>query len=317
VADRDPHGSRHLIERLRTDAVALGDEGATGVAIWLEAVLAERSGDLTRADSLHREAELRLRAAGDPRYQSPMGGRIGCLIQMARYEEAEGIAERLEAGMGEEGGWFTSGALMLRAWIALLRGKYDEGERRLDDAEALAAKAGYADLLFRIEVLRCETALQRGNLDVARDIAGRCQVLAEQNGRAAEQYHAERLQGLIELDAAEPEAAAAHVHVAIECAETLAHHIEQTEMVAITGDIALAAGHPAEATLLHAAASAARDRTHLVLGQWDQRRYDQALHEMRSAIGDARFERMWAEGSTLSLDEAVARARHFIQGLLA
>ncbi len=320
LGHRDPSGSRHLIERLRTDAEALGDEGAAGIATWLEATLVERTGNLAIADTLHKEAERCLRAANDPRHQNALAGRIICLIQLGRHQEAENVAERLEAASGEAGSWPIEPietAETLRVWTALARGDHDEAQRRLDDANIFANGAGYPDLLFRLETLRCELALQRGDLDAARDVATRCRLLADELGLTAGQYLVERLQSLIELDAAEPGAAAAHVRVAIECAETLANRIDQTEVVAITGDIALAVGDPAEATLLHAAASAARHRTHLVLGQWNQRRHDQALHGMRTAIGSVGFERKWTEGNALSLNDAMARARHFIQDLIA
>jgi hypothetical protein len=52
-----------------------------------------------------------------------------------------------------------------------------------------------------------------------------------------------------------------------------------------------------------------------VLAHWQQERFSHALETLRAALGDEQFEKLWTEGSEVSVNEAVARARRFIQNL--
>ena len=72
---------------------------------------------------------------------------------------------------------------------------------------------------------------------------------------------------------------------------------------------ALAAeGWAREATQLLAVVARERDEMGVVLFPIDRPHHEKAMETARSALGEEAFAAAWAEGETLSLDEAVARA---------
>jgi non-specific serine/threonine protein kinase len=74
-------------------------------------------------------------------------------------------------------------------------------------------------------------------------------------------------------------------------------------------EIAVARGHPEKAARVFGAAAALRDSIGSVIDPVDQPDYNRILEALRTELGEALFKTAWTEGSTLTLDQAVAFAQ--------
>jgi predicted ATPase len=89
---------------------ALADAKNLSGALGLQAVLAEESGDLERAEQLHHECIAISEAQGDPgRPERPRGDYAEFLLRQGRYEEAAGLFEECLAAARRRGDTFLVG----------------------------------------------------------------------------------------------------------------------------------------------------------------------------------------------------------------
>jgi hypothetical protein len=74
-------------------------------------------------------------------------------------------------------------------------------------------------------------------------------------------------------------------------------------------EVAMTRGQPEKAVRVFGAAAALRASIGSVIDPVDQRDYEQLLAALRADLGDASYTAAWTEGSTLTLEQAMAYAR--------
>ncbi len=72
--------------------------------------------------------------------------------------------------------------------------------------------------------------------------------------------------------------------------------------------VAMVRREPARAARLFGAAAALREAVGLPREPIDQRPYERHVAEVRTALSEAQFTAAWAEGRTMTLEDAVAEA---------
>jgi DNA-binding CsgD family transcriptional regulator len=98
-------------------------------------------------------------------------------------------------------------------------------------------------------------------------------------------------------------------HDALALAAELGAHLGVPDILECLAASAAGAGSVDEAARLLGAADATRSRMGAVRFAVHQADYDAAVATIRTALGDAEFEKAWADGAGLATDEAVAYVR--------
>jgi predicted ATPase/class 3 adenylate cyclase/DNA-binding CsgD family transcriptional regulator len=107
----------------------------------------------------------------------------------------------------------------------------------------------------------------------------------------------------------EPEEAGRDAHDALGCAADSGVYLAVPDVLECLADLASDAGSHQEAARLFGAAEAIRGRMGLVRFQIHQARYEASVATLREAMDEQDFDTAWAEGTALSIDEAIAYAQ--------
>ncbi len=118
----------------------------------------------------------------------------------------------------------------------------------------------------------------------------------------------ERERGLLAQDAGDLEAAGRRVHGALSTFARLGHRPDVAATLDAVASLAQRAESDAEAVRCYAAAAAIRSDLGIVALPSDAAVSQAALDRLRASVGDDDFTTFWAEGSSLSMEEAVEYA---------
>ena len=321
----------------------VGDRWCLAHALGIAGFEWTRSGEVRRARELLEECLAVAREAGD--MQSLCPGLLGLgqvAVSQGEYREAQSVLEeavQVTGALGEDFGRAT--ALKYLGALALERGDYARARELLDEGLALIAEGVLPGARFESLVLLARAAHAQGDRPGARRLleevlaggargASVLQALAELavedgdlgEGRrlfeeARKQAQAQgwkrsiagALHGLGQLARAEEDlerAAALHE-------EALELQRQVGELPAIVGSLeavaglAVAAGHLRHAARLFGAAHALRERGGYARAPWQVARYEADAALCRSLLS-GEYRSAFAEGETLSLEQAVAEA---------
>jgi tetratricopeptide (TPR) repeat protein len=203
------------------------------------------------------------------------------------------------------------------AAIALARfGQLEQARARFDHAWALLKESqelfqqigGESGLDTTLSVFLAQVAKNRGDYEQAIPLFEEC--LADARERGDRHSVGAILRSLGELVQMRGDylGAAARLQESMR----LIHELDDQPCTSTTldclGTLALARAEPVRAVRLWGAAEASRESQGLVLSQAERERLDQIIADGRSRLGDDAFAAAWSDGSTMSLDEAVAYA---------
>jgi tetratricopeptide (TPR) repeat protein len=310
----DVQRSGELLAQLSHEAEALGEPRYVADARYLAAQAAYRAGELSRFLDLNQEAAELYRSVGHSYYLNAACRLIGVHLITGRYNDAERVLEEIPVNHSQlehpiSADFVSALTHGFSALVALHRGDHETVEGILEGARHLLElgsenRSTYTAILGYV-------ALASGDLDGARSHAEEAAVHAKESGSLDTLIYVRSLQAMVEIGAGNSHAAAAHVDATLDYAQRYGALIETAETVSLAADLALAAGSAAEAARLHAAAATARHRLPVVLPHWRQERFNRTLQELRATFGDE-FETIWAEGTEITLEDAVARARTLV-----
>ncbi|MEN8238804.1 MAG: BTAD domain-containing putative transcriptional regulator [Actinomycetota bacterium] len=305
--------NRAEVRSLHGEAEALGDDTMMGWARLLEAMVAYQMGDTGTALDLITEAIEHQLKATDPRMIYSLWFRAFYATRLGRYEEARLAANRIvseTARLGERGDlrYATYSANVLLALTAVHEGDLDDAERLLGIEHEYSHQFGPGELYMYL-VVRSFLAIACGDTASASTAAAELSDAALETAPPSMLRDAAELRALSLLDTAGFQAALPHLCEALEHARRAASVIDTADVVVVVAEAALEAGDHEEAVLLLAASSAIHEGSGIVLFEWEQRRHGRSVRALRTALGDARFDTLWAEGSALSptgmLDDAI------------
>jgi predicted ATPase/DNA-binding CsgD family transcriptional regulator len=295
-------------------SVALGQElrapGTVSRALFWLGMIARSQGDYVGGRLLAEKSLHLARAAGDTQRAAWARGLLGSLLVLLGEAEAaypllqETLSYYLDRGDTSSVAYvtFALGNLALQQGNAPLAGA------RMAEALRLFREVG-----------------DRGGTATARHGLGQVACLEQRYGQARahleeslgdfrelrEQYGAARVLASLGLAAraqADPDEARAAFGGCLRVARPLGFKPVLVPALEGMAGVILAAGRPATATRLLAAADAARATLEIPRQALERRQFEDDLVAARAALGEAAFAVSWSVGSAISLDDAVELA---------
>jgi predicted ATPase/class 3 adenylate cyclase len=293
-----------------TVARGLGREGLA-VATWLDQWWRERG--------LAREARMwlfrlygRIRATGEQLTDAELAATYHIHAVAA---DADGeYVEELRFSQRAEVAARRAGDAGLLARVLAGRGAPLHGMGRTDDAErtcreviAWAGREGVPGDALRAVYTLARILIGRGALDEAADLLANARPLEASRPAERGRRTVDMLLGLVALRRGDVVAAHDHLTVALRSRMGFGFHACAGETLNAVAVRCLTGGEPLTAARLFGAAQAARSRLRLAAGAngayWHEQ---QAV--ARAVLGDVVFDAAYAEGATLTLEDAVAVA---------
>ncbi|HEV7963212.1 MAG TPA: adenylate/guanylate cyclase domain-containing protein [Actinoplanes sp.] len=257
-----------LYERIRATGEQLGD-AELAAAYHIHALQADADGEYVEELRFSQRAEVAARRAGDV-----------------------GLLARVLAGRGAP---------------LYGMGRADDAERACREVAAWARREGVPGDALRAVYTLAQILMRRGALDEAADLLANARPLEASRPAERGRRTVDMLLGLVALRRGDVVAAHDHLTVALRSRMGFGFHARACETLnavavrCLTGEDALTAAR------LFGAAQAARARLRLAAGAngayWHEQ---QAV--ARAVLGDVVFDAAYAEGATLTLEDAVAVA---------
>jgi predicted ATPase/class 3 adenylate cyclase len=229
-------------------------------------------------------------------------GADGEYVEELRFSQrAEGAARRA----GEVG--LLARVLAGRGAPLAGMGRVDDAERMCREVTAWARREGVpSDALLAVYTL-AQILLRRGALDEAADLLANARPLEASRPAERGRRTVDMLLGLVALGRGDVVAAHDHLTVALRSRMGFGFHARACETLNAVAVRCLTGADPLTAVRLFGAAQAARARLRLAAGPFGPYWHEQQA-VARAVLGDVVFDAAYAEGATLSLEDAVAVA---------
>jgi predicted ATPase/class 3 adenylate cyclase/DNA-binding CsgD family transcriptional regulator len=304
LAARDPIAARAAAEEGRDLADAIGDRFDARRCRWYLGIAQLYRGDLAGAVAQFAAVADEAEAAHDEiwRVDSLVGLGIA-LAHQGDYAAARAAADAAVEATAELGGLKAAAAYHVLAIAALAAGDATTAQDATEAGRPLVSAVPQATGLQR--VLCAEAALAGGDLVAARRWAD--DAVSTMTGAFLSDPLATRARVAIaqgELDQAERDA-----HDALAHAAEVEAYLYIPDILECLGTLAGQAGSHREAARLFGAAESIRQRMGAVRFKVYDADYEASMTALRDALGDQDFESAWAEGASLSTEEAIAYAQ--------
>ncbi|MGC9670178.1 ATP-binding protein [Planosporangium sp. 12N6] len=237
-------------------------------------------------------------------YQSHalQAGAAGEYVEQLRFSQR---AEAMARGCGDAG--LLARVLGGRGAPLAGMGRLDEAEQVCREVTAWARREGVpGDAVAAVYTL-ARILLRRGALDEAADLLAGARPLEASRPAERGQRTVDLLLGLAALRRGDVVAAHDHLMAALRSRMGFGFHAQVSEALNAVAVRCLTGGEPLTAARLFAAAQAARARLRLAAGPFGPYWHEQQA-VARAVLGDVVFDAAYAEGATLSLEDAVAVA---------
>ncbi len=285
-------------------------DSAHARALDWAAALAYHQCDYAAAQTLGREALALYRALGNRRGESRALDILGdCANEMGDYVKGTALFEEALAVAREIGDKYrTADMLRQLGWAAMRVGDYALAQSRLEEATAKSRLLGDAgSVAFGLSGLG-ELAVREGQYERARMLLEESLVL-----RRALNYRwgigaTLGSLGWVALEQQDWATARATLAESVAVRQELGDMGGAAWCLERLADMALTLGDAERAVRLWSAAAALRAPINSVMDPADQPEHERNLAATREGLGDAAFERGWAEGQTWTLKQAMAYA---------
>jgi len=306
ISGNEPVGAR--LAELDRMAGALSGPEPRAKAAYLRAVDAWSRGNLVEAINLADESR---------RLTEQSGGRLStarrllgeCLIRIGDFDEAERLMTELVRWDEESGRTRDYGLIENLGMNAYARGDLAEAERLVEEAVK-----GFGSLESRSAQLNAMAYLAWITIDLGKEqrtrlLAERALTMAREDGEVM--IEANCLWILARLALGRRDTAGAR-SLLDQCVGVAANRRERIVLVLalhVYADLAYVEGDADRAVRLFAAADRHRRAIPHVMPSSVGDRYDRELADLRRTLGDDAFDAEWAEGTAMTLEDAVTLAR--------
>jgi predicted ATPase/class 3 adenylate cyclase len=275
----------------------------------LGALLWDQGDSITAATRLRESLEMR-RALGDKRALAKALSNLSVITSaQGRYDEARALSEeglRLSTEVGDRAGIaLTTGTL---ADAAMLGGDMNEARPLYERALAIYRELGdqHSQAIYLLNI--GSIALQQGDLETADRCHAEGLELFRQIGGKYGVGYVLGGQGDLAYLRGDYERARALYTEAIGLFQSVGAQREMTTALCQFAILAAEQGQAEHAVRLFGAAERARAEAGVALSPTDLPFYERGLAAARARLAPAVFDALWAEGRSLSLDQAVACA---------
>ena len=300
----DPLAARAAAEEGRDLADAIGDRSNSRVCrFWLGLVQAQ-SGDLAEAVTQIGRVAAECEAAHDEIWRVSSLGSLGTILAYQGEAAAARAAGEATVQAGAElGGFFVGMGYQVLALAALAAGDGASADEAREAASKHMVITGEMAASWRYWI--AEAALAGGDLAAARG-------WADDAVSATKGWYlslALTARARVAIAQGEPAQAASDAHDALTRAGEIEAHLCVPDILEVLGGLAGEEGNHRAAARLFGSAYAIRQRMGVVRFKvWDAG-YAASEATVRNALGDKDFDSAWAEGATMSTEEAIAYAQ--------
>jgi DNA-binding CsgD family transcriptional regulator/tetratricopeptide (TPR) repeat protein len=298
-----------LAEKSRELCQELGDTRGLALSLRLLAVVATRRGDLAAARSLNEEALMLFREVGDQKGAGLSLSNLGWLaIIQGEYAKGRALFEESLAMHRQVGNKEGMARSLIALAVALINTEGDPATIRalLEESLALSQEVGNREGIETFFFLSGQLALSQGDIATARELAEKSLVINREIGNREDIAYSLFLLARVE---------ARQGHYAAACAlyeQCLAMAIEGNSkwnidlfMQGLAGVVA-AQGEPAWAARLYGADEAFRDANSRAIIPVYRAEYEHSVAATRAQLGEQAFAATWAEGRTMTPEQALA-----------
>jgi predicted ATPase/class 3 adenylate cyclase/DNA-binding CsgD family transcriptional regulator len=304
VVAGDPIAVRAAAEEGRDLAEAIGDRFHSRQCRWCLGVAQAKQGNLAEAVTQSGEVVAEAKAAHDEIWR--VHGLAGQSIALAHQGEAG--AARAAADAAVEAAAELGGLAAGLAYTALADAALAAGDAVTAQDASQKAWQYWSTLPTHTTVQRAVSAraeLAGGDLVAARRVAD--DAVSTTTGWYLSQSLTVRSQ--VAIARGEPEPAERDAHDALAIAASMQAYLEIPDILECLGTLAGDSGSHSEAARLFGAAEAIRLHMGAVRFKvWDTG-YRASVTVLRDALGEADFGAAWAEGTSMSIEEAIAYAQ--------
>jgi predicted ATPase/class 3 adenylate cyclase/DNA-binding CsgD family transcriptional regulator len=297
----NPVAVRTAAEEGRDLAAAVGNRRPARQCRWCLGLAQMIHGDLAGATEQFREVAAEAEAAHDMLYMAmALNGLTHALAWAGDTSGARAAANASIQAAAELGDWHVGIAYRGLSVVALAAGDVagaddaiaDRWHRIQSEPEAAAVNSAYV----------ADVALARGDYVVARR-------WADEAVSAAAGYHLSKaltIRARVGIAEGVLEEADRDAHDALACAAQVEAYLGTPLTLECLAGLAGQAGSYPEAARFFGAAQAIRQRNGEVRFRVYQADYEAWVGVLRNAMGEEDFERAWAEGAALSIQEVIA-----------
>lgn len=278
-------------------------------ALCYSGALAWHQGDLDLACARLAEAVTYGRVLGDlvglaiALHYLGLSQSRGGNLSVAHSYQAESLAVARQAGDA----WATALALYGLGGDALMAGEYSVVDARCEESLAILRGLGDRWLVCNILIHAGEAARAQGDDTRAVTLYQQSLTLAQELGMKEIAAVCLHNLGWMAVHRRDSKRAAALFEQSLDLAWELG---VKYCLAWSLGGLASVAGGTAQGAQLFGAAEAMREAFHILIDPIDQLDYDHAVATAREVRGDKEFAAAWSAGRGLTLDNAVALARH-------
>jgi predicted ATPase/class 3 adenylate cyclase/DNA-binding CsgD family transcriptional regulator len=287
----------------------LGDTGGMAISLDVMGDIAWRKGDYATAHPLFEEAETLFKEASDTWERADvLGSLVRLFTAQGEYSRARELGEECLAlyiadGDQQRIGW----CLQLLAWVHFLsQGDQAKARALAEESLVLLQEAGSKEFLAYVLGLLAQMHLLQGEQILARELAEESVATLKEVGSRF--FLAQSLVYLARVVFFQSDDVAARA--LYEESLTVAGEIGARQLIASglegLADVVAAQRMPAWAALLWGAAEALRDTIGTPLPPVYRADYERSVSAARAQLGEKAFAAAWAEGRTMTPDQALA-----------
>lgn len=300
----DFNAARAAGEEGRDIADAIGDGYNSRMCRWCVALAQQWEGDLAGAIAENRALAAESEAAHDEIWRMSSLVSLGHMLAYAGDARGAQAAATAAVEANADLGAFNQGFAYAALAVANLAA--DELEASADAGEAAWQRMNVQPELAVVNVIPlAEVALAHGDLTAARRRADDAISVAPGMHRVFALTKRARVAiAQNDLEQAERDA-----HEALAGARNHKGYFVIPDVLECLATLAVGAGAHQEAARLFGFAEALRGRTGYVRFKIYDAAHDASVASLREAMGDNEFDKAWAEGEALSIDDAIAYAQ--------
>jgi ATP/maltotriose-dependent transcriptional regulator MalT len=293
-----------------------------GLALYRE--LGDRRGSATALTSLGYTALMRSNyAAAHARLEEALAlfrevGDIGgsalalqflasVLYYQGEYARAQPLLEESRV-LSREGGDFWSHALslMLLGMVLLFQGDLAQAYVRLEESLAVSREVGFKRNIGLSDLFLGLVALLQGDVARARSLLEESLVLFNELGERGRMAEVLLGQGFISFSQGDYAAACARLEESLKISLELDHKWDMAVSLELLAAVVAAQGEPVRAVWCMSAAQALREAIGTPLLSFFQALHEFTITSVRTQLGEQAFDTTWAEGRTMTPEQALA-----------
>jgi predicted ATPase/class 3 adenylate cyclase/DNA-binding CsgD family transcriptional regulator len=291
---------------------ALGDARGQALCLHMLQRIARTKGDYMQARSLAEEALALFQEIGDQVNAAWSYFRLARLERLqGEYARACALFEKaltMHKRVGNKEG--MSYALM--HWgeaLFISQGDLTRVRALLDEGVALSRELGYMDGIACFLYFSAQIALSQGDIATARSLAEEQAVLARETDELEQVAEALFVSGKVSAAIRDDAASSALYEESLALYRAMGNKVQIASCLEGLAEVGMLLGEPARAARLWGAAEALRTAIGTPIPPVECADYEHAVTAARTHLGAKAFAAAWAEGRTMSPEQALAAQR--------